>query len=129
MEKINKYTDCLLVGIQNECGKQCFNIRNYLTFEIKVYTLNSNNFIMCFYNSVGDTFKNIIENGDNFFLRIEPEELKNLENGQIRCLINYSVIQNNFNDGKYHGSDYILLDQVLTDREEKINIITKGGCC
>lgn len=129
MQKINKYTDDLLVGLTMECTGQCFNIRNFLTFDIKVYTLDSNNFVKCSYNHIGNTFLNIIENRDNFFICITPDELQYLENGQLRCIIEYSVIATNFQDGAYNGSDFILIDQMLTDRDEKINIISKNGCC
>lgn len=130
MHKINKFTDDLLLGLELECQNGCFNLRQFKYFEIRLFTLDSNNYVVATYEQNQPIeLINIIEVQDQFFVRINQPELENLENGQLRCIIHYSLIDINFDDGTYDASDAMMIDQWITDREEKINVITKGGCC
>ena len=85
MQKINKYTDDLLIGLELECYSGCFNIEAFRYFEIKIYTLDSNNFVNAFYDMLATPqYYNIIKSGDQVFIKIEQPELEKLENGQLR---------------------------------------------
>ena len=130
MQRINKYNDDLLIGIELECSNSCFNIEAFKSINFKVYTLDSNNYIEQYYDTTVDpNFKNIIQQSDQYFLKFEQTDLEALENGQLRCYLEYQLIDTNFSDGTYDASDFIMIDAILGDGTEKINIINKGGCC
>ena len=127
MQTLNKLTDDLLLGFDFDCLNRFFNIRNFKSLIIKIYTLNSNNFIEASYRTL-DNFVNIIKIDDNYFVKIDQTDLEQLENGQLRQKIEYNMIAPDFQGGDYSASDNILIDIILTD-QTIINKIEKGGCC
>jgi hypothetical protein len=54
---------------------------------------------------LANQFNNIIKIDDQYFVKVEQPELINLENGQLRCVIEYSLLDNHFSDGTYDASD------------------------
>jgi hypothetical protein len=94
-----------------------------------MYVLDSNNYVEAYYRKSDETFHNIIKKGDQYFIRIEQDQLKDLENGQLRCFVEYSVDCPDFSDGTYDAGDYLALDVMITNGFEQINIINRKGCC
>ena len=130
MRKINKYTDDLLIGLEMECYSGYFNIEAFEKINFRIYTLDSTNYIeQTFDKNQSPKFINIIQSGDQYCLKFEQNDLEKLDNGQLRCFYQYSLLHSDFTDGTYDASDYLPIEGFITDGTEKINIISKGGCC
>jgi hypothetical protein len=102
MHRINKYNDDLLLQLDLECREGCFNIEKFRFLIIKLYTLNSTNFVEASYEEVRiPEFINIIRMKDQCFVSIQQPELEKLENGQLRCIVEYGLFDSNFDDDTY----------------------------
>jgi hypothetical protein len=74
MYRINKYKDDLLMGIELSGGSGFFNIENFEKLYIKMYVLDSRNYVEAYYHkNPVETFHNIIKKGDQYFIRIEQD--------------------------------------------------------
>jgi hypothetical protein len=138
MTSINKNHDDLVIAIDLKCASGTFNLTAFDRVHFYLYTLDSHNFVEAYYdrtqpviNPPDDYFHNIIKGKSDtqWFIRIDNPAIQGLENGQIRVRCEYSIADNNFEDGFFDGTEIIALDAKIIDDVQIINQITTHNCC
>jgi len=133
MKHINKLHDDLVIAIDLKCATGPFNLTAFNHVEFYVYTTNSNNYVLCSYDSsvpAAQQYVNITRNGDDWFINIPQADLATLDNGIIKVRVEYSINDSSFDDGLYDGSDYIALDAYLDDRTDNTQSLPlPPNCC
>lgn len=81
-------------------------VKDFNYFEVKFFTTNSDNSIVCSYTSIGEIYDGIIEQVDADFAILNASQLQQLENGLLKYEIHFQLASGEFDDNFYDYSEF-----------------------